>query len=384
MKKLIWITYDWMSDFGGKGIDSAHIITHLAKSDFSVSVLNFELHTSSPQLDRRTVLGENVPLHSISVSGIINLLYRCFCFFKKHAYDGVILSASPSIDLAILILLYISRLCLHTPIIRIEYTNIFKFFSASQFSAIYFHLAKRYFPKLKLTIVNNQEALTRMQEEFCIHSRNIITIHSPVIDAEKFPLYMREPVSEAVFDAKREYKIVISSMRLSRADKDFDTLFTAFDFVRKNVSAVLVLLGSGDPRIISPLLEKYNLILQKDVFLFGFKDNPIKYIAQSDVFSFASRYEGNPRVITEALACGIPVVATDCDFGPRESIRDGLNGFLIPVGDGMLMGEKLLAVLSCPRTLPSPSSVQKDIVESFSIEKSVRAYEQAIKRVYIT
>jgi glycosyltransferase involved in cell wall biosynthesis len=61
--------------------------------------------------------------------------------------------------------------------------------------------------------------------------------------------------------------------------------------------------------------------------------NPYAYMARAAVFALSSRWEGLPTVLIEALCCGTRVVATDCPSGPREILRGGAHGRLVPVGD---------------------------------------------------
>jgi len=65
----------------------------------------------------------------------------------------------------------------------------------------------------------------------------------------------------------------------------------------------------------------------------GFVSNPYKYMGKANVFVLSSIYEGFANVLVEALACGIPVVSTDCESGPREILDNGKYGKLVPVGD---------------------------------------------------
>jgi len=114
--------------------------------------------------------------------------------------------------------------------------------------------------------------------------------------------------------------------------KDFGTLLRAFAKVRANRPARLMILGEGRER---PRLEESvrALGLEEDVQLPGWIDNPYAYMTRASVFTLSSRWEGLPTVLVEALYCGARVVATDCPNGPREILKNGEYGRLVPVGD---------------------------------------------------
>jgi glycosyltransferase involved in cell wall biosynthesis len=83
--------------------------------------------------------------------------------------------------------------------------------------------------------------------------------------------------------------------------------------------------------MLEALIEE--LGLEQDVSLPGFVANPYAYMARASLFVLSSRWEGLPTVLIEALCCGTPVVSTDCPSGPREILRGGQYGRLVPVGD---------------------------------------------------
>jgi glycosyltransferase involved in cell wall biosynthesis len=112
----------------------------------------------------------------------------------------------------------------------------------------------------------------------------------------------------------------------------------------------LVFLGEGE---LENELKKlvYDLKLEKDVFFLGFQKNPFKFISKAKIFVFPSLYEGFPNAIVEAMTCGIPVISSDCDSGPREilapnsDIKKKTNcieyaeyGILIPVCSHKILG----------------------------------------------
>ena len=116
-------------------------------------------------------------------------------------------------------------------------------------------------------------------------------------------------------------------------------------FLKRRVR--LVILGDGPER--ETLLElAERLELSEHVDLPGFKVNPFTYMSKAGVFVLSSRYEGFPNVLVQAMACGAPVVSTDCRSGPREILEDGKWGHLVPVGDWRAMAEAILETLDNP------------------------------------
>ncbi len=124
-------------------------------------------------------------------------------------------------------------------------------------------------------------------------------------------------------------------------------LLEAFAAVRAQRVARLVILGEGGLR---PRLEALvaALNLQDDVELPGYADDPYPWYAAADLFVLNSSWEGFGNVIVEALAHGLPVVATDCPGGPREILEDGKYGALVPVGDTGALSRAILEGLARP------------------------------------
>lgn len=136
-------------------------------------------------------------------------------------------------------------------------------------------------------------------------------------------------------------KIITGVGRLS-GQKNFKLLIDAFNiFLQKNADYVLHIYGEGDLR---KELEEYikNLGLENKVALLGRKQNILEIINSSACFVLSSDYEGMPNVLLESMCMGMPVVSTDCPSGgPRSLIKDGYNGFLVPVNDKYKMAEAI-------------------------------------------
>ena len=152
---------------------------------------------------------------------------------------------------------------------------------------------------------------------------------NPVVTPEL--LRMRdEPVGHPWL-ADRSVPVVLAVGRLV-PQKDFALLVDAFAEVRRTRPARLVILGEGPLRT-ELEGQAETLGIARDVSLPGFWANPYPAMAAADVFVLSSRWEGSPGVLIEAMACGAPVVATDCPSGPRQVLDDGRHGRLVPVGD---------------------------------------------------
>jgi glycosyltransferase involved in cell wall biosynthesis len=129
-----------------------------------------------------------------------------------------------------------------------------------------------------------------------------------------------------------------------------------------------VILGEGPER---PHLEGLvgSLGLTSEVDLPGFVTNPFAYMARAAVFVLSSAWEGMPGVLIQALACGAPVVATDCESGPREVLQSGRFGRLVPVGDVPALAEAIDQTLAEPR-----QAIPQAALERFTSNKAVTAY----------
>jgi glycosyltransferase involved in cell wall biosynthesis len=92
----------------------------------------------------------------------------------------------------------------------------------------------------------------------------------------------------------------------------------------------------------------------------------------------SSRAEGLPGTIIQSMACGTPVVSTDCDHGPREVIRDGTDGYLVPVGDAAALADRTIRVLRDTALRARLGDAARTSAQRFSVAESLRRYEAAI------
>jgi len=167
---------------------------------------------------------------------------------------------------------------------------------------------------------------------------------------------------------------ILSVGRLTAA-KDFATLIRAFSIVVKHVPSRLVILGEGELRLELETLVR-DLGLQDVILLPGFVNNCYPYMKECDLFVVSSAWEGLSMVLIEAMACGAPVVSTDCDSGPREILEGGSWGRLVPVGDHEAMAEAMKKTLI---EEPRPVTVVPDyVLDPFRQDIVARKYQQLI------
>ena len=198
----------------------------------------------------------------------------------------------------------------------------------------------------------------------------IRVIYNPVVtpDLER---QAAEPLDHPWF-APGEPPVVLGMGRLV-PQKDFNTLVEAFSLVCRQRPARLVILGEGEER---PKLEQRvrELGLEAEVDLPGFQANPFPYLARAGVFALSSAWEGLPTVVVEALACGTPVVSTDCPHGSAEILEGGKYGRLVRVGDAEGMAA---AVVSALEQRPDPEPL-KARSKAFSVESAVDQYLEVL------
>ena len=180
----------------------------------------------------------------------------------------------------------------------------------------------------------------------------IRVIHNPIV-TPNLEAKAKAPLEHAWFEPG-EPPVILAVGRLT-AQKDFCTLIMAFARVRNTRPARLLILGQGEEREMLEGLVR-QLGLEQDVSMPGFVTNPYAFMARAALFVLSSRWEGLPTVLVEALYCGAPLIATDCPSGPREILRDGQYGRLVPVEDAATLAQTIEEALDNKIPYPPPES----------------------------
>lgn len=164
--------------------------------------------------------------------------------------------------------------------------------------------------------------------------------------------------------------VIVGIGRLVR-QKNFPLLVEAFARLRAHTPARLLILGTGAPAAMARLrAQAERLGVADDVRLAGFCANPFAYLKRADLFVLSSSWEGMSNALLEALACGCPVVATNCPTGTAEVLANGRFGPLVPLDDAAALADAMAWRLARPRA----SEALMARARAFSLEDTLDGY----------
>jgi glycosyltransferase involved in cell wall biosynthesis len=220
-----------------------------------------------------------------------------------------------------------------------------------------------------VAVVGNSEGVVRdIADIGHLPASRMHLIRNPVVTPQ-VTAFAAEPLEHPWF-APGQPPVIVGVGGL-RTQKGFDTLLTAFAKVRASRPCRLMILGEG--RLRNRLRDQaVRLGVDADFALPGFDPNPYRYLSRAGLYVLASRWEGSPNALTEALAIGVPVVAADCPSGPREILRGGVVAPLVPVDDADAMAAAMNRVLDAP----GDRGARQAAVAEYTVELCAQRYHQ--------
>lgn len=178
---------------------------------------------------------------------------------------------------------------------------------------------------------------------------------------------------------KEGVKSIVICGRLIKL-KGFDDALRCFKKVSEVIAAELYVIGDGPEK--QNLLELSEQLNIKDkVQWLGFVSHPEVIMSHADAFLLCSHYEGFGNVIIEAMSVGLPVVSTDCPYGPGEIIDDNISGVLVPVGDFQRMAKEVVKILSDRKLSEKLIQNAYERVGDFSKERITQQYERLFEKL---
>ncbi|MFP6752699.1 MAG: glycosyltransferase [Pirellulaceae bacterium] len=234
-------------------------------------------------------------------------------------------------------------------------------------------LARWFFKYADAVAAVSEGAARDLEKQLRMPAESVHVLYNPVVD-ELLQQKCQETLSHAWADEPKR-PLIVGMGRLT-AQKDFGTLIRAFARMANPSSSRLVILGEGEERSALEALVQ-QLKLEGQVLLPGFVENPYAWLSKARLFVLSSRWEALPTVLIEALACGVPVVATDCPSGPAEILENGRWGSLVPLQDEAALATAMEQGLERP--------VEKEQLQTraadFSVDRAVDGYLELLQKM---
>jgi glycosyltransferase involved in cell wall biosynthesis len=209
---------------------------------------------------------------------------------------------------------------------------------------IIYALVPKLYPYADCIIAVSQASSADLERYANLPAASVKVIYNP-FDLE----YIKGSAAEALdhpWFRPGQPPVVLGIGRLTQ-QKDFSSLILAFAKLRQKGSTLrLMILGEGELRANLEADVAECGLTADDVQMPGFVSNPYAYLARCAVFVLSSRWEGLPGVLIEAMACGAPVVSTDCPSGPSEILEGGRWGGLVPMGDVSILALAIAEALN--------------------------------------
>lgn len=332
MKKIVF----YMSEFrdGGTEVSYINLINEMKLRGISVDLIAGKIFNTKmvSRLDRSGIKIINLGTRH----KLLSLLKLSIYFFENDVF-AVIADKDRTA----------SSLCLLRKIFRMK----FKIFMNAHINYdIYFKNAKqtkkKSFEKLldeiEGVIAVSSGVAQNLKSTFPKNGNKIHTIYNAVIE-NNCKVFYSGSYNKYL---KKNIPTILAVGRLER-EKSYDTLIYAFAILTKKINSHLIILGEGqERRELQKLVD--DLSLSDKICLKGFVDNPQEYMVRSSVFVLSSISEGLGNVLIEALGAGIPVVSTDCNYGPAEILENGKYGKLVPVKNPEMLAAAIEETLKNP------------------------------------
>lgn len=231
-----------------------------------------------------------------------------------------------------------------------------------------FFLARWFYPVADDICVVSKVAAKDLASFLCLPLDRVQTVYNP-FDLDHIMQRSIQPLGHPWLLSDR-VPLILAVGRLNEA-KDFSVLISAFAKLRESRAARLIILGEGELRSeLETQITQFGLNAEI-VQLPGFVDNPYAWLARCSLFVLSSRREGLPGALIEAMACGAPVVSTNCLSGPDEILEGGRWGRLVPVGDVDALAHAMAETLDIPLAQRPKVRLR---AANFEQERSVDAY----------
>ena len=311
----------------------------------------------------KDIVPKGVSVIDLKASGVMASLPK-LCHYLKENRPVSMLSTPVHANIAAILAQKITRVPTRIIIREAITPSQSAFYSKKNISKVIFFLMRRLYRHADGIVAVSSGVADDLVSFIGLQPEKINIIYNPIVTREMLS-QAEEPIEHRWLKNKRG-PVIITAGRMNK-QKDHTTLIKAFCLIQKTCDAKLIILGEGPERKnLVNLIE--NLGLNDVVDLPGFVENPFSYFKNSSVFVLSSLFEGLPNVLIQAMMLGVPVVSTDCPSGPREILKDGRFGILVPIQNEKAMADAILLALQDKVTNRLESR------NEFNLEYSTNAY----------
>jgi glycosyltransferase involved in cell wall biosynthesis len=226
------------------------------------------------------------------------------------------------------------------------------------------------YPMADLVAAVSEGVRDDLAAETGMAAERIAVLHNPVVGDALDDLSLT-PIDHPWM--RDEGPPVVLSVGRFEPQKNFPLLIDAFARLHAARPVRLIILGDGEMR--EALEERIKALnLAHDVDLPGFDANPFRFMRRAAVYVMSSDWEGLPTAVIEAMACGAPIVATDCTGGAKEILLEGKLGRIVPKGDAGALADAMAAALDHP----GDSEARIARAKHFNLDRAVDRYLEAL------
>jgi glycosyltransferase involved in cell wall biosynthesis len=337
------------------------LLQHLNRS-------RFELHLGLFKTKGEFIadVPKDVAVHDLNVSRVRYALPSIVKLAWK-VKPNVILSTLAHLNLALILSRFLlprgTRLLIREAVIASAFLQ-----QETRHPQVWKWLYRRFYKRADRIVCLSDSMINDLVERFDVPRMKTVRIYNPV-DIER----VREMAAREGNPYSGPGPQLVAAGRLCR-QKGFDVLLDAMPAVLARFpDAQLAILGDGPLR--SDLVARTRRLgLGEAVQFLGYQPNPWPYLRHADLFVLPSRYEGLPNILLEALALGVPVVATDCPGGTREVSSSDPGVFLVPTENVTVLADALISTCTKARSSHRLAQENAELLSRFTTRNIIDEY----------
>lgn len=318
---------------------------YMNQIDQSVRVIDLNSRIRYGLFNLRKALKREQPTHILSVMRGVNILLGLYGLFWKNA--GLVFREANTMNAVVAMPPF--RRLIYKTLMRITYSSADK------------------------VIANSDDTKQDLISNGIIPQQRVVVIGNPVLPPDF------EQLAHAAVDhpwlRQPQLGVILTVGRLHK-QKNQAMLIIAFAKLANDMDNLrLIILGEGEERE-NLLALATGLGVGEKIDIVPFRINPYPFYKNADLFALTSDWEGFGNVLVEAMACGTPVISTDCPGGPRTILNNGRFGTLVPVGDVDTLAGAIVRTLNGASNNDQASAKNQAIV--FGVGSISKAYIEVL------